>query len=70
MKHLLTICIVGLLASCSPSLHNTGKYTIKTREGNLTTFNEVRGKYVVESDTLKVNDTITINVIKAGKHKN
>ena len=68
MKQLLIFAvIIAVLASCysSEHLHNSGTYTIKVRKGNITEFYEVKGKYSVISDTLKVNDKIVINVIKA-----
>ncbi|CAN5575517.1 hypothetical protein BH11BAC3_BH11BAC3_22410 [soil metagenome] len=60
-----------MLASCYSTLHlhNTGTYTIKQRAGDVTEFYEVKGKYTIISDTLKKNDKIVINVIKAGGFK-
>ena len=68
MKQLLIfVATTAILASCysSEHLHNSGTYTIKERKGNITEFYEVKGRYSVISDTLKVNDKIVINVIKA-----
>lgn len=57
-----------VLTSCYSKLHlhQSGTYTIKERNGSITEFWEVKGKYTILSDTLKKNDKIVINVIKAG----
>ena len=70
MKKFAPLLISIMLFSCysAKTLHNTGAYTIKSRNGNVTEFFEVKGKYIIPSDTLKVNDKVIINVIKAGKH--
>lgn len=57
-----------LMLSCTPTyhftrLHESGTYTIASRNGNTTTFKEVSGKYDIESDTLKPGDRISITVI-------
>ncbi len=44
-------------------LYKSGKYVVDRRSGSLTTFKGVRGIYFVKSDTLKVNDTLFINMI-------
>ena len=66
-KVLLLLITAAIFYSCTPSqhLHQSGTYTIKERDGDLTEFYEVKGKYNVTSDTLKKNDKIVINVIKA-----
>ncbi len=72
MKTFIRLTLVTLLfASCYSTLHlhQSGIYTIKERDGNATEFYEVAGKYTVVSDTLKRNDKIVINVIKAGGFK-
>jgi len=73
IRHWLVLIPLFLLASCAATnkthyerihgLHKAGVYTVKSRSGNVTTFKEVKGKYVVQSDTLKPNDKIEINVI-------
>jgi hypothetical protein len=68
MKTTLQILTLAFIfASCNTSsrLHDTGVYTIKERNGSMTEFYEVKGKYHIISDTLKINDKIVINVIKA-----
>jgi len=42
----------------------TGTYTIKSVNGSIVTFKEVRGKYDMQTDTLKVNQQIKMNVIR------
>ncbi|MEO7767601.1 MAG: hypothetical protein ABIS01_09250 [Ferruginibacter sp.] len=72
MKQILIFLIIVMVhASCNTTqyLHQSGAYTIKNREGDVTEFYEVKGKYNVISDTLKENDKIIINVIKAGNFK-
>ncbi|MEP7109247.1 MAG: hypothetical protein ABI760_14735 [Ferruginibacter sp.] len=72
MKNIFSFLTAAvILASCyTPNhLHETGTYTIKERNGDLTEFYEVKGKYNVISDTLKKDDKIVINVIKARPFK-
>ncbi len=64
MKSLLPMLL--LLISCTTTvqtMHKTGRYTIKTIAGDQVTFTEVKGTYLIASDTLKVGDKIVINVI-------
>ena len=68
MKTISILCVaLSIFISCTTPnhLHDTGIYTIKERNGSVTEFYEVKGKYQIFSDTLKVNDKIVINVIKA-----
>ena len=63
------IALVILLASCATTKPShpeaTGIYTIATIDtGDVVTFKEVRGKYLILSDTIKVGDKIILNVIK------
>ncbi|MEO6547474.1 MAG: hypothetical protein ABIN94_05720 [Ferruginibacter sp.] len=63
----LPIIAATLFCSCANQkhLHYSGEYKIKTRSGNATTFYEVPGTYILESDTLKANDKVKIAVIRA-----
>lgn len=65
MKTIIAMLAV-ILFSCSTekALHQSGTYKIKTKEGNVTTFEGVKGEYQVPNDTLKAGDKITINVIR------
>lgn len=54
-----------ILSSCATArLHKTGTYTIDTRNGNATTFKEVRGTYQLLSDTLKPGDKVMMIEVK------
>ncbi|MEO6719306.1 MAG: hypothetical protein ABIN67_03030 [Ferruginibacter sp.] len=70
-RALISFIVIAIFTCCNtPShLHNTGVYTIKKRIGSTTEFYEVKGQYQVFSDTLKVNDKIIINVIRARQVK-
>ena len=64
MKKLFIILI--LFSSCAGArLHKSGIYTIDTREGNATTFKEVRGRYILLSDTLKPGDKVEMLEVKS-----
>lgn len=65
MKKLLLAIII--FSSCAPRLHKTGTYTIDTRNGDTTTFKEVRDKYMLASDTIKAGDKVVIIKIKRVK---
>ena len=63
MKKLLPLLLLLISCATVTTLHKTGRYTIKTITGDQVTFNEVKGTYLIASDTLKVGDEIVINVI-------
>lgn len=66
MKKILFSLLI--LSSCTATrLYRSGTYTIATRQGNATTFKEVRGTYMVMSDTLKPGDKVTMIEIKTIK---
>jgi hypothetical protein len=60
------IFLLAILAtSCTANkLHKSGTYTIATRNGNATTFKEVKGRYMLQSDTLKPGDKVVMIEIK------
>ncbi|MEO6548751.1 MAG: hypothetical protein ABIN94_12150 [Ferruginibacter sp.] len=68
MKKLrISIAIITVFASCNTTqhLHESGTYTIKEKNGDVTEFYEVKGRFSLVSDTLKKNDKIFINVVRA-----
>ena len=65
----LTMAVIFISCYSAEHLHESGTYTIRERNGDETEFYEVRGKYKITSDTLKKNDKIVINVIKASSNK-
>ncbi|MCW3091957.1 MAG: hypothetical protein JWP81_3026 [Ferruginibacter sp.] len=72
MKRISTLlAAIAIFTSCNTTqyLHQSGTYTIKERNGDVTEFYEVKGRYNVMSDTLKPNDKIVINLIKARPFK-
>ncbi len=64
MKKIITPLALLLLCSCAAPRLTTGRYTIKGINGHDVAFVEVPGWYNIQSDTLKIGDKITINVIK------
>ncbi len=63
MKKLIAILL--LFSSCTlQKKMTTGPYVIKSVKNNVVQFYRVHGRYYIPCDTLKVNDTIVINVIK------
>lgn len=68
MKKLLSII---LFASCAAPLHKSGNYLVKTadKKGSSTwvTFEGVKGKYQLPSDTIKVGDKV--DMIKVNRLK-
>jgi len=59
------ILVMIYITSCTPQKKMaTGTYTIKSVNGSIVTFKEVRGKYDMQTDTLKVNQQIKMNVIR------
>lgn len=69
---LITLSATMWLVSCAhmPRLAQSGIYTVKARVGNLTTFLNIKGKYWLECkpiDTLKVGDSIQINIVYPSK---
>lgn len=60
--------IITLLILCScaapKTLHHTGTYTIATVQKTVVTFRGVAGRYDLGTDTLKVGDTVRMNVVK------
>ena len=72
MKKILIFASIILIFTCCNSteyLHEPGTYTVKQRSGDMMQFPEARGTYSVLSDTLKKNDKVTINVVKAKQSK-
>ena len=61
MKYLLLLFLFG--CATRQSLHQTGTYTVKSVDGNVVSFHNVAGKYQLPVDTLKIGDTIRMNVI-------
>jgi len=64
MKTILFLAAIFLYSCAPPQKLTTGTYTIKTIHGVTVSFREVTGQYFLMSDTIKVNDRITINIIK------
>ena len=72
MKKILILgSIILIFTHCNSTqyLHEPGTYTIKQKDGDMTQFLEVKGTYSIISDTLKKNEKITINVVKARPSK-
>lgn len=73
MKLFIMIC--GLFVSCSiPKKINSGNYVVsevleKNQEYSVVRFHGYKTKFQIYSDTLKVNDTIALRVIKIAKRK-
>ena len=59
------IWVLLLISGCTvpKSLHQTGTYTIASVQGDVVTFRGVSGSYQLPVDTLKIGDTIRMNVI-------
>ena len=69
MKKLLFLFLLFAAACTTPQRLQTGRYTIAKIENNLVSFKEVPGQYFIACDTLQVNDTIMINVIRLHNRK-
>ncbi len=68
MKKILIFASIILTFTCCNStqyLQEPGTYTIKRKEGDMTQFLEAKETYAIFSDTLKKNDKIIKNVVKA-----
>jgi len=57
------------IAGCTTpkSLHQSGTYTIASVSGDIVTFKGVGGSYQLPVDTLKIGDTVRMNVIRLSK---
>lgn len=64
MKKTLFIATLFFCSCTAPKRMASGTYTIKQIYGASVSFKEIDGKYFLMSDTLKVNDKITMNVIR------
>lgn len=64
---MIPACLI-ILFGCNASkrLQYTGAYTVKEKKGELVRFFEVKGRYLINSDTLKKDDRITIIVVRKG----
>jgi len=64
MKKLTILLLIISSCTAQKTLHQTGTYTVATATGNVVTFKGIAGKYHLPVDTMKVGDTIRMNVIR------
>lgn len=59
-------CAINKNYQAKSGLRYTGTYTVQSVNGKNVTFKEIPGiNYTVDSDSLKVNDRIKINVVRS-----
>jgi hypothetical protein len=63
MKKLLILLLIFGCAT-PKTLHQTGTYTVASVDKYVVTFRGIAGRYQLPVDTLKVCDTVRMNVIK------
>jgi len=61
----LLLAIVGCTAP--KSLHQSGTYTIESVDRDVVTFKGISGSYQLPVDTLKIGDTVRMNVIRISR---
>jgi hypothetical protein len=68
LKKLIWVLLAFIGCTAPKSLHQSGTYMIASVKGDIVTFRGVSGSYQLPVDTLKIGDTIRMNVIHMARN--